>query len=189
MGSDTKGTGALAQSNVPEAGFTKAEATGDERQTVIDLGVNLPKDDVTVRPVRLNGLEKLCLGLLRSCVGEALDITMQVDTLPGTPDFVLGRGSLKVAVMVDGLFWHNKGGRRMERVALRFLAEGDERRAHFWKQKSSENESRDRRVNKELRELGYVVVRLKEARLSGVRYEAALAYVSRSLAHALRHKF
>lgn len=128
--------------------------------------------------VKMNGLETRTLELLRICLGK-VEIVCQDRSLPGSPDFVYPASML--AIFVDGGWYHDTRG-KMTRAALRFLASGDEQRADFWAEKARVNRARDRRVNRELRELGYSVVRLKEHRLNS---RGALEYVSRSLGLAL----
>lgn len=68
----------------------------------------------------------------------------------GKPDFVFK--AQKVAVFVDGCFWHScpEHGR---------VPKGN--RA-FWRKKLTANAARDRRVNRELRKSGWRVVRIWE---------------------------
>jgi len=71
-------------------------------------------------------------------------------SLPGRPDVVIHRASL--AVFVDGCFWH---------------ACPDHYRAPatnpgYWQEKRARNEARDRRVDQELREKGWRVLRVWE---------------------------
>ncbi len=70
--------------------------------------------------------------------------------LPGTPDIVLV--SARVAVFVDGCFWH--GCARHCRLPATNRA--------YWKQKVARNMARDKRVGAECRALGWRVVRLWE---------------------------
>lgn len=70
-----------------------------------------------------------------------------VDSLPGTPDVVFPRE--RVAVFVDGDFWHG----------YRFPGwEGSV--SPFWQEKISKNRARDRRNFGRLRQMGWKVVRL-----------------------------
>ena len=70
--------------------------------------------------------------------------------LPGRPDLVFpGR---KVAVFVDGCFWH-KCPKHFQWPATN--------RAK-WKRKISRNVERDQEVNKQLSELGWTVIRIWE---------------------------
>ena len=67
--------------------------------------------------------------------------------LPGRPDVAFGPA--KLAVFVDGAFWHGhpskyKAGQSGE----------------FWDRKIAENAARDRRANAELAALGWTVIRL-----------------------------
>lgn len=73
--------------------------------------------------------------------------------LPGKPDFCFPRQ--KVAVFVDGCFWH--GCPKCYRRPKSNLA--------FWDGKVAANRTRDRRVNRELRGRGFIVVRIFEHQL------------------------
>jgi len=73
--------------------------------------------------------------------------------LPGSPDFMFRRE--RVALFVDGCFWH--GCPRCYRSPKSHRA--------FWKQKVCVNRKRDRRVVRELRLLGWRVVRFWECSL------------------------
>jgi DNA mismatch endonuclease (patch repair protein) len=73
--------------------------------------------------------------------------------LPGKPDFCFP--GKKLVIFVDGCFWHGcpKCYRRPKS------------RQEFWDAKVLTNKTRDRRVNRELKALGYVVMRIFEHRL------------------------
>jgi DNA mismatch endonuclease (patch repair protein) len=73
--------------------------------------------------------------------------------IPGRPDFSFRRQ--KVAVFVDGCFWH--GCPRCFRLPRQNRA--------FWRAKIEGNRKRDRSVNGRLRRLGWKVVRIKECQL------------------------
>ena len=70
-----------------------------------------------------------------------------VKTLPGSPDAVFPRE--KVAVFIDGDFWH---GYR--------LPAWEHKLKDFWKQKIRENRQRDRKNFGKLRRMGWQVVRI-----------------------------
>ena len=70
------------------------------------------------------------------------------------PDFVFPK--LKLAVFVDGCFWH--GCPRLRRMP--------KNNAAFWRQKLTGNKARDRRVNRALRRAGWAVVRIWECELA-----------------------
>jgi DNA mismatch endonuclease (patch repair protein) len=74
--------------------------------------------------------------------------------LTGKPDFVFSK--LKLAVFVDGCFWHGCPKH----------ATWPKTRAAFWLAKIRGNQARDRRVNYALRKRGWKVVRLWEHELS-----------------------
>ena len=76
--------------------------------------------------------------------------------IPGRPDFAFRKH--KVAVFVDGCFWH--GCPRCFRLPKQNRA--------FWKAKIEGNRKRDRSVNGRLRRLGWKVMRIRECRLKYV---------------------
>src|SRR5689334_16047722 len=74
-------------------------------------------------------------------------------SIPGSPDFIFSRK--RVAVFVDGCFWH---------ACERCRTVPETRRA-FWTEKLERNKSRDKTVNHRLRSMGWVVVRAWEHEL------------------------
>ena len=76
---------------------------------------------------------------------------MQVRNLPGSPDFVFP--NLMLAVFLDGCFWH--GCEKCSRTIPQTNAE-------YWRAKISGNKKRAVTVGRELRALGYKVVRIWE---------------------------
>lgn len=70
--------------------------------------------------------------------------------LPGRPDFVFKK--CKVAVFVDGCFWHG----------CPKCYKPPQRNEAFWFNKVQSNRKRDRRVARQLRSLGWVVLRVWE---------------------------
>ncbi len=89
--------------------------------------------------------------------------------LPGRPDFAFR--AEKVAVFVDGCFWH--GCPRHYRAPCSAKA--------FWRNKVETNRARDRRVSRELRRAGWSVLRIWECALSRKRVAATLARIVRAL--------
>jgi DNA mismatch endonuclease (patch repair protein) len=74
--------------------------------------------------------------------------------LTGKPDFIFP--TKKVAVFVDGCFWH--GCPRHRRLP--------KSRVSFWKNKLTKNVTRDRKVSKLLRSMGWTVLRIWECALA-----------------------
>jgi DNA mismatch endonuclease (patch repair protein) len=93
--------------------------------------------------------ELLVAGLLD---GLGLEWEGQVRRLPGRPDFVFEEA--RVAVFVDGDFWH---GWRFPRWRHKL--------APFWEAKIAGNRARDRRNHAKLRRRGWRVVRIWEHQL------------------------
>jgi DNA mismatch endonuclease, patch repair protein len=73
--------------------------------------------------------------------------------LPGRPDFVFTKR--KVAVFIDGDFWH--GNPKKFRIP--------KSNCDYWEKKIAGNRDRDRAVNKELKRLGWRVIRFWESSL------------------------
>ena len=103
------------------------------------------------RPERLLRSELFRRGLrFRLCVND----------LPGRPDIVF-RGQ-KVAVFVDGDFFHGGGweARGFARFEEQFRRWNN---PSFWEKKITSNMERDKRVNADLRGLGWRVLRIWES--------------------------
>ena len=75
--------------------------------------------------------------------------------LPGTPDFAWPKA--KVAVFVDGCFWHGHN------TCKRNIT--PKQNAKFWQEKIERNRRRDRRQARELRAKGWKVLRIWECDL------------------------
>ena len=69
--------------------------------------------------------------------------------------------SAKVAVFVDGCFWHGCPDH----------GTWPKKNASFWKQKIEQNQARDRETNRYLEELGWAVVRVWEHEDAGLACE------------------
>ena len=88
----------------------------------------------------------------------------------GKPDFVFR--AAKVAVFVDGCFWHG---------CPRHATMPANNRA-FWRAKLARNAARDREVTRALRKAGWRVMRVWECALARARMGATLARIARVLA-------
>ena len=78
---------------------------------------------------------------------RGLRFRKHVKDLPGKPDVVFTRA--KVAVFIDGDFWHG----------YRFST-WEHKVSEFWKRKISKNRERDSNNHRKLGEMGWTVVRL-----------------------------
>ncbi len=92
----------------------------------------------------------------------------------GKPDFVF-RGA-KLAVFVDGCFWH---------ACPRHATMPRNNRA-FWEAKLTRNAARDREVTRTLRKVGWRVLRVWECALSTKRAGTTVRRIVRALAPACR---
>jgi DNA mismatch endonuclease (patch repair protein) len=89
--------------------------------------------------------------------------------LLGKPDFVFPKS--KLAVFVDGCFWHGHGcGRNLK----------PRRNATLWREKLTANHQRDARVTRLLRDAGWRVIRIWECALAN-RASHCLARIQRAL--------
>jgi DNA mismatch endonuclease (patch repair protein) len=83
----------------------------------------------------------------------------------GKPDFAWP--GKKIAVFVDGCFWHG--------CPCKYLPRSNRK---FWRDKIQANKRRDRRVSQALRRDGWIVLRIKEC---AVRRPSALTRVAKAL--------
>ena len=103
--------------------------------------------------IRGKGNEKTEVRLARLMRAEGIRGWRRHLPIPGRPDFSFRKQ--KVAVFVDGCFWH--GCPRCFRLPKQNRA--------FWKAKIEGNRRTDRAVNGRLRRLGWKVIRIRECRL------------------------
>jgi DNA mismatch endonuclease, patch repair protein len=97
--------------------------------------------------------------------------------LPGRPDVVLPRW--RVAVFVNGCFWHSHGCRLSKLPASNRL---------FWKAKLGHNEDRDARAQISLISMGWRVAMVWECSLRGQAALATFDAAMNELAHWIRHQ-
>ena len=103
--------------------------------------------------IRGKGNKKTELQVARLMRAEGLSGWRRHLPVPGRPDFSFR--NQKVAVFVDGCFWH--GCPKCFRLPKQNRA--------FWKAKIEGNRKRDRSVNGRLRRLGWKVLRIRECKL------------------------
>lgn len=120
---------------------------------------------------RVRGRGNLSTELRMIALMRAAGITgwRRAAPLPGKPDFVFRVE--KVAVFVDGCFWH--GCPRHRRTP--------KSRVHFWTLKLARNAQRDRAVTRALRASGWMVLRIWECALARSRAGRTLARIRRAL--------
>ena len=87
------------------------------------------------------------LTLRRTLWKRGLRYRVHMPGLPGRPDVVFPRA--KVAVFVDGSFWH---GKKLSEERLARMSE-------YWQEKIRKNVERDKKVTKALQDLGWLVLR------------------------------
>lgn len=78
-----------------------------------------------------------------------------VSSLAGKPDIVITR--CKIAIFVDGDFWH---GNPKEKLQQRL-----DTNRNYWMKKIEKNKARDKAVNEELTENGWLVLRFWESEI------------------------
>jgi len=112
----------------------------------------LTRSEVMSR-IRGKGNEKTEVRLARLLRDTGISGWLRHLPIPGRPDFAFRKQ--KVAIFVDGCFWH---------ACPRCFRLPKQNRA-FWKAKIEGNRRRDRSVNGRLRRLGWKVIRIRECRL------------------------
>lgn len=119
------------------------------------MNVNVSKPRVsalTTRVMRSNkshGNESTEIALLKLMRSNGIRGWRRRVKLTGSPDFVFTRE--RVALFVDGCFWH---GCKCRKLPVSNVS--------FWKEKFRTNRIRDLRVSRSLRQAGWQVVRIKE---------------------------
>jgi DNA mismatch endonuclease (patch repair protein) len=103
--------------------------------------------------IRGKGNEKTEVRLARLMRAERIRGWRRHLPIPGRPDFSFRKQ--KVAVFVDGCFWHG---------CPKCFQLPKQNRA-FWKVKIEGNRKRDQSVNGRLRRLGWKVIRIRECQL------------------------
>ena len=94
------------------------------------------------------------LVLRRALWAAGLRYRLHPVDLPGRPDLVLPR--VKMAVFCDGDFWHGRNWRQRKAKLSRGWNGG------YWVAKLERNRRRDREVTRQLRALGWTVLRFWE---------------------------
>lgn len=101
------------------------------------------------------------LALRRELTRRGMRYRVDYPRAPGRPDVALvGR---RVAVFVDGEFWH---GKKLSAERLAAMPE-------YWRRKIERNVERDTRVNDELGALGWTVIRITDRAIARDVHDAA----------------
>lgn len=89
--------------------------------------------------------------------------------LPGTPDFVFKKN--KIAIFLDGCFWHG--------CPIHFKS--PKTNPFFWNSKINNNKDRDKKNTKELKSLGWKVIRIWEHELTKKRIHITINKIKKYL--------
>jgi DNA mismatch endonuclease (patch repair protein) len=100
------------------------------------------------------------IALRKELFRRGLRYRIHMSNLPGRPDICFPR--VRVAVFVDGDFWHGKG---WEERRLASFEEQFPTNRRFWVNKINRNMERDGEVNRELQAHGWRVLRVLESQL------------------------
>jgi len=119
--------------------------------------------------IRGRGNKETELALARLFRAEGITGWRRHASLLGKPDFTFHK--LRVAVFVDGCFWH--GCAKHANLPVNNRA--------FWRKKLSGNQVRDRRVTRTLRGNGWRVLRIWEHELARKGAERLIARLKRVL--------
>ena len=115
------------------------------------------------------------LALRRALHALGLRYRVAPKTVEGRPDLAFTRR--RVAVFVDGDFWHGNAWRVRGRESDDAVMEAWRRR-DFWKAKIERNVARDRAVDEALASQGWRVLRFWESELSGALDECVVSVVA-----------
>lgn len=137
-----------------------------------DVFTKAKRSEVMSR-IRGRGNERTELAMVRLLRANKICGWRRHAKLLGKPDFVFR--SARVAVFVDGCFWH--GCPKCFRLPANNRS--------FWAKKISANRARDQKVNVQLRKAGWRVVRIREHVLQQSP-NFALSRIKRALADAHR---
>jgi DNA mismatch endonuclease, patch repair protein len=85
---------------------------------------------------------------------QGLRYRKNLKTLPGCPDIVFQKA--KVAVFVDGAFWH---GKKLSKERLKKMSP-------YWQEKIRKNVARDKKTTRLLETLGFEVIRVTDKQLT-----------------------
>jgi DNA mismatch endonuclease (patch repair protein) len=102
------------------------------------------------------------VALRQALHSRGLRFRVHYGRVPGRPDIVFPRR--KLAVFIDGDFWHGNSWRARGFGSLKDQLERW-RNASFWTAKIRGNMRRDKQVNRQLRRLGWTVLRFWESDL------------------------
>ena len=89
---------------------------------------------------------------------KGLRYRLHVRSLPGKPDLVLQK--YKTVIFINGCFWHGHEGCKYYRMP--------KSNTKFWESKITNNKKRDVQNEKELKELGWRVIRIWECEIRRV---------------------
>ena len=117
--------------------------------------------------------------LRRELWRRGLRYRLQLSGLTGRPDIVFSRP--KVAIFVDGDFWHGRG--LIEDGEEAFRATMRTERREWWITKLKKNVARDTYVTRSLAESGWLVIRVWESDV-----DADAATVARRIASIVRRR-
>jgi DNA mismatch endonuclease, patch repair protein len=95
---------------------------------------------------------------------------LHVQSLPGTPDLVLPR--LRKIINVNGCFWHMHDCPRCRIPSSR---------QEYWLRKLQRNAARDKRTERELRQMGWSVMVIWECQIDSARIGRLRARIQRFL--------
>ena len=118
-----------------------------------------------MRAVRSQGNLSTELKLARLFRERSLVGWRRRSDLIGNPDFIFPKK--RIAIFADGCFWHGH--------SCRILS--PQSNVDFWKLKIKRNKIRDRKVNKQLRNRGWAVIRIWECEIGEKKLDRRLALI------------
>src|SRR5690242_4221972 len=112
------------------------------------------KRSLVMSRIRGRGNKNTELALVKLFRGQGITGWRRSQKIFGRPDFVFPK--LKLAVFVDGCFWHGCPKHGTQPAT----------RHAFWENKFARNKQRDRLVNRTLRQRGWIILRIWQHELT-----------------------
>lgn len=112
--------------------------------------------------IKSKGNKKTEIAFLNSLKNQKISGWRRHPRLPGTPDFIFKKN--KIAIFLDGCFWHG--------CPIHFKSPTTN--TFFWDSKIKNNKDRDKKNIKELKSLGWKVIRIWEHELTKKKIHIAI---------------
>jgi DNA mismatch endonuclease (patch repair protein) len=131
--------------------------------------VSKEKRSKIMKAVRAKGNKTTELAMLEVFREQKITGWRRNYELEGRPDFVFPK--VRLVIFVDGCFWHGHICQKPR----------ESQKEGFWKDKMAYNKKHDRVVNKQLKDKGWVVIRVWECELAQKKYGRKIRLIKKVL--------